>query len=708
MLNSRCSNMLDLIISNDKPIIVNDIADKLNISSRTVRYDLDRIGDYLKEINLPNLERKPNLGVSLKLNEIQKEKLFKLLGKINNYDYVLSKRERVIYAIRELLVKSDFTTINSLSDRMMVSRSTVINDLSDIKKWIFENNLQFESLKGHGIKVFGNEVELRKATAKLIIQGIGTLNLLNVNMMKLFKDVDMDFIRNSIKLAEEQMEGTFSDDAFNNLVIHIAIAIKRIQLSKDIIMNKEELKDLRKTEEFVISSGIAKMLEERFLISVPEDEIGYMAIHLLGSNIISIENADKDDWVHVHLIASTLIEEVENRLGYDFSSDSRLFDGLLQHIRPAIYRFKNDLKVKNPLIDEIKMNYYSMFMSIKQSVKFIEDELGKIIDEEEIGYLTLHFMASLERLKNDKFMNPNVLVVCATGLGTSKFVALKLKSIFDINIIDTIPSHDVEKVLKNNRVDVIVTTIPLKVKGIRCILVNTFLTEKNISDLSIFIAKIIKKNESEGNRIEVSESLIQDPGENTFSRLLNIISDNCTINDYDGLKSKLVAYLNIKEGIMNETYKPSLKELINTNFIKVNVQADDWEDAVRKSGQILKDNGCIKERYIEAMVNTVKKVGPYIVILPGIAMPHASPKDGVIKIGYSIITLKTPVIFGNSENDPVSLLVAFAATDNLKHMNALKDIMKTIEQDDFISKACSAKIPEQILNIFLNGVVSGT
>lgn len=131
------------------------------------------------------------------------------------------------------------------------------------------------------------------------------------------------------------------------------------------------------------------------------------------------------------------------------------------------------------MIEEIKEKYSYIFESIKESVKFIEEDIGDSVNQEEIGYLTLHFMASIERSKNKKHRKPNVLIVCATGIGTSKFISNKLKSIFDINIIDTISSHTMEKILKYNKnIDLIVTTIPLKVKGIKCIEVNTFLTEK--------------------------------------------------------------------------------------------------------------------------------------------------------------------------------------------------------------------------------------
>ncbi|MCS4483516.1 transcription antiterminator [Clostridium botulinum] len=351
----------------------------------------------------------------------------------------------------ELLNKSEFVTINMLSDRMMVSRSTIINDLIEVKKWLSENKITLESSKGQGIKILGRERDLRRAAVKLFFQSMDSINFFNVTTLKLFNDIDIDFIRNTIKIAEEQMETSFSDDAFNNLVIHIAIAIKRIELSKDIIMDSEELKNLRKTAEYAIASGIAKMLEDRFKISIPEDEIGYITIHILGSNTSTLENIVKDDWIYLHLIVFKLIENVENITGINFSKDNKLFDSLAQHIRPAIYRLKHDIKVKNPLIEEIKEKYSYIFESIEEGVKFIEEDIGDSVNQEEIGYLTLHFMASIERSKNKKHRKPNVLIVCATGIGTSKFISNKLKSIFDINIIDTISSHTMEKILKYNK-----------------------------------------------------------------------------------------------------------------------------------------------------------------------------------------------------------------------------------------------------------------
>ena len=101
------------------------------------------------------------------------------------------------------------------------------------------------------------------------------------------------------------------------------------------------------------------------------------------------------------------------------------------------------------------------------------------------------------------------------------------------------------------------------------------------------------------------------------------------------------------------------------------------------------------------MIDNVKKIGSYIVILPGIAMPHSRPEDGAFKIGFSIMTLKNPIHFGNSENDPVKLVITMSVVDKKSHVNSLKELMKIIEDDEFMDKISSATTKEDILKIFV-------
>lgn len=669
---------------------LDEIATLFNISLRTARYDLDRIDAYLAQGGFPQLVRKTNQGISIKIEPEIAEKLLKTIDTINTYEYVLSQNERMVYILYVLLEQKNYTTVNELAEQMMVSKNTIQNDLKEIKQCLGEKSILLETSKGRGIKVIGDELELRKAASKLLFEHFDTLNMVNVNFIKLFKDIDIAYIQNVIRIAEEQMENTFADYAFNNLVIHLAIAIRRIQLKKDIVMDYNELRNLSKTPEFAIASGIARMIEEKYRIKIPDSEIGYIAIHLLGSNFTLNEGKDKEDYLYIQMLVSTLIEKVTKSYQHDFCGDEQLYENLMQHMRPALYRFRHQIHVNNPLLKEIKSFYLEMFTCVQnECVTLLKDDNVKIGDEE-IGYITLHFMTSIERMKEHKNRKPKVIVVCATGIGTSKFVSVKLKSIFDIDVVDTISTHDLKKTMAEHVVDLIVTTIPLKVEGVKIIMVEPFLNEKNISELSLFFSKYIDCTDLQ-QAVEVKPQVDEDIVEG----LLQIIRENCTIENIDKLKGEINTLLNLEK-----QKKPALAELLQPSLVRIDVEATDWEDAVVKGGQLLLDNGYITASYIQAMIDNVKQLGTYIVLLPEIAMPHAKPEDGVLNTGVSILVLKKAVSFGKDADAKVLVVITIAAVDRINHTDALKELVGILEGDNFLRNIKLAKTPEKILQLF--------
>lgn len=149
--------------------------------------------------------------------------------------------------------------------------------------------------------------------------------------------------------------------------------------------------------------------------------------------------------------------------------------------------------------------------------------------------------------------------------------------------------------------------------------------------------------------------------------------------------SRIVA-LDVPHSNLKEVRQPVLKDLLTEETIELNVNANNWEEAVRAGGRLLLDAGKIEERYIDAMIRTVKQLGPYIVIAPGIAMPHARPEDGAKEVGMSLITLKNPVNFGHQQNDPVKIVVCLCAVDNSSHIKALSQLVKFLNDEEMINK----------------------
>ncbi len=125
-----------------------------------------------------------------------------------------------------------------------------------------------------------------------------------------------------------------------------------------------------------------------------------------------------------------------------------------------------------------------------------------------------------------------------------------------------------------------------------------------------------------------------------------------------------------------------LKEsLIENNSIKLNQSAADWKAAIKIGTDLLERAGTIEPRYCDTIISNIEKMGPYIILAPGLAMPHARPEEGVIKTSFALVTLKEPVVF-EGEDEPVSVLITLAGSDSDKHMEGLMEITQTLDDPD--------------------------
>lgn len=121
----------------------------------------------------------------------------------------------------------------------------------------------------------------------------------------------------------------------------------------------------------------------------------------------------------------------------------------------------------------------------------------------------------------------------------------------------------------------------------------------------------------------------------------------------------------------------------------VRVSLDDGsltpENAIRAAGQLLVDDGLAEPRYSEAMIVAFRDLGPYIVLVPGIAMPHARPEAGAIRDGLAVLRLAQPVEFGHPENDPVRLVIPLVGSDNHSHIDLLKRLSRVLMDPEAVN-----------------------
>jgi len=148
---------------------------------------------------------------------------------------------------------------------------------------------------------------------------------------------------------------------------------------------------------------------------------------------------------------------------------------------------------------------------------------------------------------------------------------------------------------------------------------------------------------------------------------------------------------------MEEKY--NIEDLLPIERITCDVTADNWEDAVREVGKLMVDTGVVENRYIDGMIATTRELGPYIVIAPGVAIPHSSPEDGVISTCLAFARLNPPVNFGNEANDPVHILFALGALDHSQHVDALKEIAEILSDQTKFEKLLEAETVEAVTAI---------
>ncbi len=136
--------------------------------------------------------------------------------------------------------------------------------------------------------------------------------------------------------------------------------------------------------------------------------------------------------------------------------------------------------------------------------------------------------------------------------------------------------------------------------------------------------------------------------------------------------------------------------LISNNSILLNARACDWESAIKLGTDALVKAEVIEPRYYHAIINAVKEQGPYICIHDAFALPHSRPEDGVIKTGFALTVLETPVSF-EGVDDPVDVLVTLAGKDSDEHIEGTMQVANLIEFDEDFSKLRGCKTTQEVI-----------
>jgi ascorbate PTS system EIIA or EIIAB component len=143
-------------------------------------------------------------------------------------------------------------------------------------------------------------------------------------------------------------------------------------------------------------------------------------------------------------------------------------------------------------------------------------------------------------------------------------------------------------------------------------------------------------------------------------------------------------------------------KFLEKNIVALDVAATSAEDAIRAAGQLLVEGKLVEAHYTDAMVDSYKTNGPYFVLAPQIALPHARPEDGVNEASVSFVRLREPVAFGNPANDPVTLVFALGASSSDEHLQIIQKLMKLLGDSANVEALKTVSNYEEI-NLLIGG-----
>lgn len=146
---------------------------------------------------------------------------------------------------------------------------------------------------------------------------------------------------------------------------------------------------------------------------------------------------------------------------------------------------------------------------------------------------------------------------------------------------------------------------------------------------------------------------------------------------------------------------PNLTQWLNAEKIQYIERVSDWKAAIQAAGAPLLAEGAISQDYIDTIIRFKEETGPYFVIAPRIAMPHARPEQGAIKLGLSVVKLANPVTFDAGENDPVDILFMFSAPDSNSHIEMISHLAEVLTDDNTMEHVYQAQSQQALCTVLL-------
>lgn len=486
MLGNKEISILNYFLNHRNQYVKSsEIATALGMSDRTIRKYIKLLNDSLLN-NGAVINSKQGFGFIL---EIQYQIEFENFIKVNipnniNKKNMSESETRQYFILNKLIFEEKSCRVDEIADELFVSRSTVTHDLSIIRNKLIDYHLDIGSKSNKGIYINGEEIDIRHFIMDYFL-GKGFFSTIN-------KYFENSFVLNQINLEEltiivldetRQSNIFLSDYTLQNLVLHLGLAIKRIQ-------EGFQLSPLSETPKFEanqikVAENIIRRISNIYNIEFPEEEAKYIALHIMSKGQLTNKSNKKDG---LSKNVKSILKMIDIDIDLNISKDRDLINGILTHLKPLLVRLENNIHLENPLLDEILDKYNDYFNLTKKYFSNLPELQDKAVNDSEWAYLSLHILAAIEKSKERNKLN--ALLICATGYGSAQMLKVRIQNEFkdQIRISNTISYYEIDK-YNLKEIDCIISTIDLsnQVFKIPVIHVSVLLNNEDILKINSFI-----------------------------------------------------------------------------------------------------------------------------------------------------------------------------------------------------------------------------
>lgn len=477
MLTKRQKEMIQEFERHSPSFLTADhFVEKFQVSMRTVQSDIKKIREYLATTRYAELISVASMGSQLIIKDyttfqvnIQKKEI---ISESNQSD-----RVRKLCVL--LLNQKRPINRQKILDQLFIASSTLNMDLKEADKLLSNYQLSVERKRNSGIFISGNEYDKRKCLLKLGHLDIHQ-NQSNMETEESFRQ-EIEMVLVSVLLKHHFH---ISETLFQNLIVHIEMAIKRMK--SGFYIGSDEFGGITDFDsEMEVSTEIFQRLAERSYFKVSQEEILNLAIYIKGKS-----DYENDDYIseEVNTFILHALKEINEKFDIDFRQEIDLRISLALHLMPLLTRIEYNIQNENKLLDQIKQSFPLGFDIAAYMCMLLQNTIDKKIEEGEIAYLAIYFNQYLAKY-NDISGKKRILIITSLKRSESILLRQRFATWFsnEITILTLVNTHEVG-FLDIEDYDVIFTTEQTELTDkMGAILISFFPSEQEYSKIKLAI-----------------------------------------------------------------------------------------------------------------------------------------------------------------------------------------------------------------------------